>query len=95
MKERDAYVEKLKAQLDQWNAEIARMEAKAHQAGADMRIKYQEQIRRLRQGQEEIRENLGKMQQTGGNAWKDLSEGLSKASNALREAFEKAWSHFK
>jgi len=30
MSKRDEYVEKLKVQLDQWNTEVAKWEAKAH-----------------------------------------------------------------
>jgi len=37
MSKRDEYVEKLKAQLDQWNTEVAKWEAKAQKAQAGAR----------------------------------------------------------
>jgi len=37
MEKRDEYVEKMKAQLDQWNAEIVKWEARASQAQAEAR----------------------------------------------------------
>ena len=48
MSERDAYVEKMKAKLDEWNAEIDRLEAKARGAEADARLRYNKQIESLR-----------------------------------------------
>ena len=37
---RDAYVQKLKAKMDEWNAEIDKLAAKADQADAETKIKY-------------------------------------------------------
>jgi hypothetical protein len=36
---KDAYVEKLKLQLDEWSSELDAMEAKARQADADFKEK--------------------------------------------------------
>ncbi len=44
MSKRDAYVAKLKAQLDEWNAEVRKWEAKAEGAQADVRIEYEKQL---------------------------------------------------
>lgn len=39
-KQRDAYVQKMKAKLDEWNSEIDRIEAKVDQAEAESKIEY-------------------------------------------------------
>ena len=44
MSERDVYVEKTKAMLDQWNAEIDKTKAKIDEAAADSKIRYQKQL---------------------------------------------------
>jgi lipid II:glycine glycyltransferase (peptidoglycan interpeptide bridge formation enzyme) len=41
---RDEYVAKLKSQIDQWNTEAAKWEAKAKQAQAGMMAEYQSQL---------------------------------------------------
>ena len=48
MSTRDAYVQKLKAQIDDWNSDITKLEAKVGQASADMRIKYEQSLDSLR-----------------------------------------------
>ena len=44
MEKRDEYVEKMKAQLDQWNGEIAKWEAKADVAQAEARIEFDKRL---------------------------------------------------
>jgi hypothetical protein len=41
---RDEYVAKLKSQIDNWNAEAAKWEAKAKDAQADMQAEYERQL---------------------------------------------------
>jgi SMC interacting uncharacterized protein involved in chromosome segregation len=48
MHDRDAYVQKMKAKLDEWNAELEKLSAKADVAEANAKLKYNEQIKMLR-----------------------------------------------
>ena len=48
MSKRDEYVGKLKAQLDQWNTEVAKWEAKAQKAQAGARVEYEKQLKEVR-----------------------------------------------
>src|SRR5688572_3492000 len=45
---RDEYVQKLKSQIDQWNAEAASWEAKARAAQAGMQAEYAKQLEQFR-----------------------------------------------
>ena len=54
---RDAYVEKMKAKLDEWNADIAKLEAQAKQKEADARVSYQDQIETLKNGAMRLKKN--------------------------------------
>ena len=47
MMNRDQYVQKMKEQLDQWNAEAAKWEAKAQEAQASMKAEYEKQLNTL------------------------------------------------
>jgi len=94
MSKRDEYVAKLKAQLDQWNAEVAKWEAKAKGAQADVRIETEKQLETFRSQRDQALEQMHKVQAATGDAWTDLVRGADDAWAKMREAFEKASSHF-
>lgn len=94
MTTRNEYIEQLKQHLDQWNADIAKWEAKARVAKTDMQIEYEMQLEALRKHREEATAKLKEIQASSGEAWKDLVGGADAAWSVIREAFEKATSHF-
>lgn len=94
-KNRDAYVEKTKAKLDEWNAEIAKLEAKAKHKEADAQMKIEEQIETLKKKRKSTEEDLDKLRQAGESAWEDLKAGVENAATSLGEAIRSAQSRFK
>lgn len=94
MSMKDAYAQKLQAQLDQWNAEIAKLKAKADSTQADAKIEYYEEIDRLRKEQLEAQEKLNELRQAGETAWEDLKAGVENAWDSLENALKKAASRF-
>jgi multidrug resistance efflux pump len=94
MSKRDEYVEKLKGQLDQWNTEVAKWEAKAQKAQADVRGEYEKHLKELRRQRDQALEQMKKVQAATGDAWVDLVRGADEAWAKMREALEKARSHF-
>jgi hypothetical protein len=95
MATRDEYVEKLKSQLDHWNAEMTKWEAQAKEKQASLRAEYDKQLAAFRQKRDQALGELRKVQGASGDAWKDLAHGADEAWDRMREAFEKAHSHFK
>ena len=95
MTKRDLYLEKLKAQLDEWNAEVAKWEAKTRSAQAGMRIEYEKQLEAFRLQRDKGLEQMRKVQAETGDAWIDLVHGADEAWAKMREAFDKAQSHFR
>lgn len=91
---REEYVEKLKAQLDGWNAEAAKWEAKAGAAEAGMKAEYEKQLEMLRRQREEAAQNLQRVQSSAGEAWKEMVRGADEAWLRMSEAFARARSHF-
>ncbi|TMG75206.1 MAG: aminoacyltransferase, partial [Betaproteobacteria bacterium] len=75
MVNRDEYIEKLKAQLDQWNAETAKWEAQAKEAQAGMRAEFEKQLAAFRQRRDQAIEQLRKVQSASGDAWMELARG--------------------
>ncbi|MDK2849329.1 MAG: hypothetical protein PWP34_2682 [Desulfuromonadales bacterium] len=94
MESKEAYEKKLQAQLDEWNAEIAKLKAKADKAEAEARIEYHQRIEELRAMQETARSKLDKLKAAGDNAWQDLKEGLDQAWEDLGKAVKAARSRF-
>lgn len=94
MVNREEYVAKLKAQVDQWNAEVAKWEAKTKEAQAGMRADAEKQLAAYRQQRDQALEHMSKVQNASGDAWKDLMRGAEDAWTKMREAFERASSHF-
>jgi len=91
---RDAYVEKMKAKLDEWNADIAKLEAKARQKEADAQKRYQERIASLKEKRKAVEEELDKLRRAGSDAWEDLKAGFEMAADSLGEALRSARSRF-
>ncbi len=94
MSEKDSYRQKIRARLDEWNAEIDKFEAKADQARADARLEYYEQLKKLRALQEEAGGKLDELEDAGEDAWENLQDKVDIAAAALDHALETARSRF-
>lgn len=94
MEEKNAYQKKLQAKLDEWQADIDKMMAKAKQASADSQIKYEKQIEELRARRDEMAEQLEKLQKSQSAAWLDMKAGAEKAWDDMNTAMRKAWDRF-
>ena len=95
MTRKDEYVQKLHAKLDEWSAEIDKLQAKADKAGAESRIEYQNQIKNLQQRRREADKKLDELRSAGEGAWEDLKAGAELAWGAMEEAVKSARSKFK
>ncbi len=94
MSEKASYRQKIRAKLDEWNAEIDKFEAKADQAQADAQIEYYEQLKKLRALQEEAGNKLEALDEAGEDAWEDVKDGVDIAADALDHAVQSVRSRF-
>ncbi|MFH0920228.1 MAG: coiled coil domain-containing protein [Fibrobacterota bacterium] len=92
---RNAYEEKLVAQFDEWNAQIALLKAKADKARAGAKIEYYKTIETLQHKQNEAKTKLHELKTAGDAAWEDLKTGAEKAWAEVKTAFHEAISKFK
>ncbi len=95
MSKRDAYIQKLHAKIDEWNADIDKLAAKAQQTEADAKIEYQQQIDALKHQRQEVKNKLADLKQSGEDSWEDLRAGLDLAFESMSEAIRSAMSRFK
>ena len=91
---RDAYVQKMKAKLDEWNADITKLEATARQRDADARADVQRRIEELKEKRKKVADDLDRLRRRGEDAWEDLKAGIDSAAGALGEALRSARSRF-
>lgn len=94
MVNRDEYVQKLKSQLDQWNAEAKQWEAKAQEAQSHMKAEYEKQLAAVNSRRDEALYQMKLLQNASADAWQDMMRGTEQAWKNMSEAFTKARSHF-
>jgi uncharacterized coiled-coil DUF342 family protein len=95
MKNKEAYIQKLHAKIDEWNTDIDKLKAKADQVEADSKIEYQKQMQALKSKRDEIEKKVSEISRSGENAWEDLKAGVDLAWEAMSEAIKSATSRFK
>jgi small-conductance mechanosensitive channel len=94
MGKRDDYLDEFKAKLDEWNAEIDKLESSAHQTQADAKTQYDQQLDTLREMRDDAQTKFSEMQNTTAEAWDVMVKGTEKAWQAWGSAFENARSKF-
>ena len=95
MGKRDVYVERLKAQLDEWNAELDKLEAKTQEFEASARLGLQEDLKELRKKRDAAKARLAEIQEASEEAWEDLVHGFERSWDIFKESVEQAVSRFK
>jgi len=83
---RDEYVRKLKEQIDQWNAQVAKWEAMSE----EVKNKYLQQLDEVQVRRDEAMQQLRRVQSASAEAWTQMMGGADAAFKDMREAFERA-----
>jgi len=94
MTSRDDHLESFKVKLDEWNAEIGKLESNAREAQADAKAQYDKQLESLREMRDDAQKKYSEMQNATAEAWDVMLQGTEKAWNAWASAFEDARSKF-
>lgn len=95
MKSKKEFIAKLHSKIDEWDAEIDKLSAKAAVVEAESREEYFKQIAELKSKRMQIEEKLKKVQDAGEEAWQDLKSGIDLALESMNEAISSALSRFK
>jgi chromosome segregation ATPase len=95
MDDKKLYIQKLKAQLDEWKADIDKLKAKASGADADVRIKLNKHIKELEHNYEKGREKIAELTKASGEAWDSLKKGTEDTWSSMKKTFSDVSSKFK
>lgn len=91
MSKRDLYVEKMKTQLDELNARMDRIQAKASEAKADARAAYDEEMAKLRAQSKVASGKLEELKASSESTWEAMVAEMEK----VRDAFTHSFRYFK
>ena len=95
MEKRDLYLKKISAQIDQYNAKLAGMRAKASEVNADMKLEYLKQVEKLEVNRDGLKKKYEQLSKASESSWKDMKEGTENAWNELKESVAKVLDNFK
>ncbi len=84
MKTKDAYKEKVEAQLALVQANLKLLKAKAKNATADMQMGYTKEIKTLENNYAIVKLKLGELGAVGEGAWDHLKKDIEKSWDSLR-----------
>lgn len=84
MSTRDKFVARMQAQLEDWRAELSKLESRAGAVRTDLRNKYQQAIQDLREKHSAAEARLGELKHAGEETWHELKEDLERIWTALK-----------
>lgn len=93
--DRNAYVEKMKSSIDDWNAQLAKLQTQAEQAQSDARAQYEKQLKDLQKQRDEAQARMKEAQAASEQAWQDLHKGYVAAWENIAGSFKDAMSRFR
>lgn len=93
--DRDEFVTRFKAKLDEWNADIDELENRAQDMGTRAREESRELLSDIRGRRDAISRDFRGLGQSIGEAWHDVREGLDEAGKDLGAAIADARKRFR
>ena len=91
---RDEYVQKMKQQIDAWNAKLGEWQADVQKAQSGAKAQYEVQIKNLEKQRDEAIKRLNETRDASQSAWMEVSKGAESAWKNMQSGFEKAWGEF-
>lgn len=84
MSTKDAYKQKIEAQLELVQANLEVLKAKAKNATADIQISYSKEIESLENNYAKVQSKLGELGQVSKGAWEHLKKDIENSWDSLR-----------
>ena len=94
MTKRNEYLDKIKAQLEEWEYDINRLEARLDDAQDEAKVKLDKTINDLKVKQKDMQGRLKQLENAAEEAWTDVRDGLELAWDSLKLGFLAAKSEF-
>jgi len=86
---RDAYVERLRTKMAEWNVKIDKFQEKADQAEGETKIQYQKHIEELRAKYAQAEEKIENLLNSAENAWEGFKAAVESSYEGLTEAVQR------
>ncbi|MCE7915227.1 MAG: coiled coil domain-containing protein [Nitrosomonas sp. PRO4] len=86
--EKQAYQQKIAAQIAEWEAEIELLKAKSKNLAADAKLEFEQQLSELEKNKSQLSAYLSELADKADDAWEDVKDEAEKKWNKLSEAFE-------
>jgi regulator of replication initiation timing len=94
MSNRDLYVRRLKAKLDEWHSEIDMIQSKVMQAGVESKTELEKRLADLKAKRKDVEEKVLNLDQAGESAWEDTKQGVENSWEIFKAGFAKVKSEF-
>ena len=89
------YKQKMQAQLDEWEADVDMLKAKASKASSNAQLEWNQEINILKGKIEHGKTKLAKVADASEDSWESIKEGVDSAWDALSVAVSDAKAKFK
>lgn len=89
LKLRKAYITRLSARIDRWDADLDKLRAQAREASADVEIVIRKSIKRIVKSRNDVADRIKQISAAGSDAWSGLREQADEAADIVEKAFKK------
>lgn len=94
MNEKDLYKQKIKSQLNEWQADIDKLKAKMAGASVGAKLEVNQHINLLENKIAEGNSKLEEIDKVTDDSWETLKEGFEESWDSISTAFEDAYKKF-
>lgn len=95
MTDKKAFQQKMKAQLDEWSADIDKLKAKASKLTADTKLKSDKQIEILKTKVDEGKKKLSQLEGASEEEWHTIKKTIDNVWNNLKDSVHEAYNKVK
>ena len=95
MEDREAYKEKMAAQLEEWSDQIGVLETRVKKANAEVRLRRAEEMHELRVTRNQAAEKMKELDEASAEAWGHVSKRTAKVIENLKSGVSVAHSRFR
>lgn len=95
MSKKDEVIQRLKAEVEEWEAKLEPLKLKAKLGEMEARDKFEEVEKTVREKTHHLRGRLEELKNDTGEAWEDLAKGCETSWGEAKSAIKAALSRFR